>query len=85
MKIVIQKKKLCTSNLELFVDDICQREYNDESKDWFNALKREDISSFKHLSSLSQSEWDRMNNLSINARRILIKHELVLLMNDINI
>ena len=60
-----------TSNLEIFVQDVCKREHIDQSESCLEALRSEDISSFEHLCSLTQSEWDRMRKISVLARKAL--------------
>ena len=60
-----------TMSLELFVQDVCKREKHNQSESWLETLKKEDIFSYEHLNNLNQSEWDRMQHLSMNARRTL--------------
>jgi hypothetical protein len=60
-----------TTSLHAFVNDVCARENNGQSKIWLNKLQREDILTFEHLANLSQSEWDRIQGLSMHAKKTL--------------
>ena len=62
---------LRTATLDIFVHDVCQQENNNQCDSWLAKLRAEDIFTFEHLTSLTQSEWDRMSKVPVNTRRIL--------------
>jgi hypothetical protein len=69
-----------TTSLHVFLRDVCTRENNGQSKAWLDALQKEDILTFEHLANLSQSEWDKIQRLSMHARKTLkaaVDHERV--------
>jgi hypothetical protein len=62
---------LRTGSRDVFIQDICDRENNGRAGEWLLALNKEDIMTFEHLSNLRQSEWDNIQFLPMNAKKIL--------------
>jgi len=60
-----------TTSLHVFVHDVCAREDNGQSKAWLSALQADDILKFEHLANLSQSEWDKIQRLSMIGKKTL--------------
>jgi len=60
-----------TTSLQVFIQDVCTRENNGQSNAWLTALQKEDILTFEHLANLSQSEWDKIQRLSMHAKKTL--------------
>ena len=60
-----------TASLDVFVRDVCIHENNGQGNAWLDALRKEDILTYEHLSNLRQSEWDNIQKLPMNARKIL--------------
>jgi hypothetical protein len=55
----------------VFVGDVCAHENNGQKTTWLEALHKEDILTYEHLSNLRQSEWDNIRQLPMNAKKIL--------------
>lgn len=60
-----------TDSLEIFVHDVCVRENNGQERNWLVDLHKEAILTYEHLANLRQSEWDNIQKLSMNAKKIL--------------
>ena len=60
-----------TTSLDVFVHDVCARENNGQGTTWLEALRMEAILTYEHLANLRQSEWDNIQKLSMNAKKIL--------------
>jgi hypothetical protein len=69
-----------TTSLDAFVQDICIQEDSGQSNKWCRLLEKEDIHTFENLADLSQSEWDKIQHLSMRAKKTLkaaVDRELV--------
>ncbi|CAF1520049.1 unnamed protein product, partial [Didymodactylos carnosus] len=60
-----------TISLELFVEDVCEKENNGMAEDWIKALRADHIFSYDHLANLKYTEWDQLKQLPLNGRKIL--------------
>ena len=60
-----------TDSLEVFVHDVCARENNGQGRNWLTDLHKEAILTYEHLANLRQSEWDNIQKLPMNAKKIL--------------
>ena len=60
-----------TASLDVFIQDVCNRENNGRADEWLRALEKEDIFTFEHLTNLRQSEWDDIKSLPMNAKKLL--------------
>ena len=57
-----------TKSLETFIRGICELEDNHMFKNWYDSLTlHEDVTTYSHLSNLTQKEWDGIKKLSMNA------------------
>ncbi|CAF3345714.1 unnamed protein product, partial [Rotaria sp. Silwood2] len=64
-------KKPSTKSLEKFIEDICQIEDNGMASNWIELLRKEDITTYAHLTNLNQKEWDNIKKLSMNALKTI--------------
>jgi hypothetical protein len=60
-----------TKSLEKFIEDICQIEDNGMASNWIDSLRKEDITTYAHLTNLNQKEWDNIRKLSMNALKTI--------------
>ncbi|CAF0880971.1 unnamed protein product [Adineta ricciae] len=61
-----------TKQLEGFIRDICQIEDNGLADVWLKALrKKENIETYAHLANLNQQEWEKIDELPMNALKII--------------
>ncbi|CAF3171708.1 unnamed protein product [Rotaria sp. Silwood2] len=60
-----------TKSLEKFIEDICQIEDNGMASNWIELLRKEDITTYAHLTNLNLKEWDNIKKLSMNALKTI--------------
>jgi hypothetical protein len=66
-----QIQRPSTQSLEKFIEGICNIEDNGMAKDWIESLRKEDITTYAHLTNLNQKEWDNIKELSMNALKTI--------------
>ncbi|CAF3762706.1 unnamed protein product [Rotaria sp. Silwood1] len=61
-----------TKQLDSFIRDVCLIEDNGLADVWLEALrKKENIETYAHLANLNQQEWEKIDELPMNALKIL--------------
>ena len=61
-----------TKALDSFIRDVCHIEDNGLADEWLEALtKKENISTYAHLANLNQQEWEKIDDLPMNALKII--------------
>jgi hypothetical protein len=61
-----------TKALDSFIRDVCHIEDNGLADEWLQALTgKENISTYAHLANLNQQEWEKIDDLPMNALKIL--------------
>lgn len=64
-----------TKTLDSFIRDVCDIEDNGLTGVWLEALtKKENISTYAHLTNLNQQEWEQIDDLPMNALKIIKFH-----------
>ena len=61
----------CPDSLEDFIRHICAQKNNKRSEDWLGVLREADICNLEDLISLERMDWERIPQLTVNAKRIL--------------
>ncbi|CAF1222287.1 unnamed protein product [Adineta steineri] len=75
-----------TMSLETFIRDICGIEDNGMGKNWFESLTdHEDITTYAHLSNLTEKEWDNIRKLPMNAKKRIKFYPLTIKDNELEI
>lgn len=61
-----------TKSLDSFIRDVCHIEDNGLADKWLEVLtKEENISTYAHLANLNQQEWERIDDLPMNALKTI--------------
>lgn len=66
---VIQRPS--TKSLETFIEGICEIEDNGMASEWIPCLRKEDITTYAHLTNLNLKEWERIRQLPMNALKTI--------------
>jgi hypothetical protein len=60
-----------TKSLEKFIEGICEIEDNGMASEWITSLRKEDITTYAHLTNLSLKDWERIKKLTMNALKTI--------------
>jgi hypothetical protein len=61
-----------TKQLDSFIRDVCHLEDNGLADEWLEALRKEEnIETYAHLANLNQQEWEKIDELPMNALKII--------------
>ena len=66
-----QSERPRTKSLANFIHDVCRIEGNGKGNDWLGNLAEESITTYAHLSNLSQQEWGRIQKIPMNGLKTI--------------